>query len=145
MQSIDRKLARLAREIASAKPKGLSFEAFERDAHDFIKTPPREGVAISVYHITESDCRQIKGAAQASNTATHKQEQVQAAAPPIPQEAVPPTARMWRGKVTGNLYRLASHATGADKSTDGGKVWAPCGMRHDENTFARVNIYEVVS
>lgn len=38
MNSIDRKLARCAREIEAAKPKGLSIKSFERDIHNWAYT-----------------------------------------------------------------------------------------------------------
>jgi hypothetical protein len=54
MQSIDRKLARVAREIEEAKPKGMSFAEFEHEEHNIVTLG-------RIWHYVEAaDCRQIK-------------------------------------------------------------------------------------
>lgn len=58
LTSIDRKILRCQREIEAAKPKGLSFEEFEKGSH------PTRYSATLYGTVSEADCRQIKGAAK---------------------------------------------------------------------------------
>lgn len=60
MNSIDRKLARCAREIEAARPKGLTVEEFEAVDLRVIPYGKDGGCVI----LSEADCRQIKGAPQ---------------------------------------------------------------------------------
>jgi hypothetical protein len=91
MQSIDRKLARVAREIEEAKPKVMSFAEFEQKNHALVDTSFMTPWAYaSSAWVTEEDCRQIKGAAQESPmSASVSQEQALTAAP----VAAPPSPK----------------------------------------------------
>jgi hypothetical protein len=70
MNSIDRKLARCAREIEAAKPKVMSFEDFE-----------------TLHHAFPDGTFKIKGAAQSSEPARAVTPRTPVAAPPSPKFA----------------------------------------------------------
>lgn len=92
--SLDRKLARCAREIEEAKPKGMSFAEFETGDH--VEVPDAAMPFFGFDLVEERDCRQIKGAAQASpKSASASQEQALTAAPVAapPSRSVPEAAQ----------------------------------------------------
>lgn len=62
--SLDRKLARCAREIEEAKPKVMSYAEFEKGV--FVYFRDANGAA---QYVHAADCRQIKGAAQTKGPA----------------------------------------------------------------------------